>query len=260
MKKTIQYQNGRFLYYADFGARDGFPILIQHGMIASIQDEHLFQHLVANGARPISIARPGYGESSPYEMINVAEWGAIVSVLVDQLQLRQFDVFGISSGAPYSYAIGYALPERVRSIFILSGIPALFDEKVQSFWPYPVTKDATVAEMQKLARELWFSNLTAQDLEKDDIKDSMANDCFGPALDLKIRGMDWGFPMADVRSKVYMRHSQTDNLRAAELTASMLPDCQLEVRQNDPHFSQAVLDDFIDTVIVKNGLKPSAAP
>ncbi len=260
MKKTFPYQNERFLSYADFGAQDGFPILIQHGMIASIQDEHLFRRLVERGARPISIARPGYGESSPYEMANVAEWGEIVSALVDQLELRQFDIFGISSGAPYSYAIGRALPKRVRSIFILSGIPALFDEKVQSFWPYPVTKRATVAEMQKLARELWFSNLTAQDLEKDEIKDSMAHDCFGPALDLKIRGVDWGFLMSDVRPKVTMRHSQTDNLTAAELTASMLPDCQLEVRQNDPHFSQAVLDDFIDSVIVKNSLKPSSAP
>ncbi len=260
MRKIIHYKNGLSLSYSDFGSPAGFPILIQHGMIASINDQHLFHRLVENGGRVISIARPGYGASSPYEMRNVSEWGEIVSVLADDLQLAQFDVFGISSGAPYSYAIGGALPERVRAIFILSGIPALFDEKVQSFWPYPVTKGATIAEMQNLARELWFSHLTEEDLEKDDIKDSLANNCFGPALDLKIRGMDWGFPLSSVKARVFMRHSKTDNLPVAELTASMLPHCQLEIRPHDPHFSQEVVDDFIDSVIVVNGLKPSSAP
>src|SRR5512135_3559319 len=105
MKKTVPYKNGNILSYVAFGNPDGFPILIQHGLIASINDQHLFQRLSQTGARLISIARPGYGLSSPYEMRNVAEWGEIVSVLVDELRLVHFDVFGISSGAPYSYAI-----------------------------------------------------------------------------------------------------------------------------------------------------------
>ncbi len=249
--KTLAFHKSEIISYADYGNPTGFPILIQHGMIASIGDRLLFQCLVNGGLRVISPARPGYGGSSPYEMKNVGEWGEIVAGLVDALGLAQFDVFGISSGAPYAYAIGYALPDRVRNVFILSGIPALFDEKVQSFWPYPVTQNATIAEMQKLARELWFSHLTAEDLEHGDIKDSLANNCFGPALDLKIRGMDWGFRLSEVKVGVFMRHSRTDNLPTAELTASMLPDCRLEIRENDPHFSPAILDDFISSCILR---------
>ncbi len=249
MKKTTLYKNGHCLSYADYGNPAGFPILIQHGLIASIKDEHLFQRLADTGARLISPARPGYGESSPYEMKNVREWGEIVSGLADELGLSKFDVFGISSGAPYSYAIGHVLPNRVRNIFILSGIPALFDEKVQSFWPYPITRNATLAEMQKLARELFFSQVTEEDLKKDDVRESMMYDCFGIGLDLKIRGVDWGFQLSEVRSKVYMRHSKTDNLAAAEITAKLLPSCRLEIRENDPHFSQEVLDDFILTAM-----------
>jgi hypothetical protein len=38
-------------------------------------------------------------------------------------------------------------------------------------------------------------------------------------------------------------------LVTAQMTAEMLPDCRLEIRENDEHFSQEVLDDFIDTVM-----------
>ncbi len=249
MKKTVLYKNGNSLSYADTGDPNGFPILIQHGLIASINDQHIFDRLIETGARLISAARPGYGDSSPYEMQNVAEWGEIVSVLVDELGLSRFDVFGISSGAPYSYAIGYQFPERVRNLFILSGIPALYDDHVASCWPYPVNRNASTAEMQALAFELFFSHMTKEDLEKDDIKDSMGNNCFGIGLDLKIRAMDWGFKLSQVKPRVTMRHSKTDNVETAVRTAKLLPDCRLELRENDPHFSQEVLDDFIRTVM-----------
>ncbi len=135
MKKTGLYKNEYALSYTDTGSKNGFPILIQHGLIASIEDYDLFESLISLGTRLISIARPGYGESAPYNMKNIAEWGEIVSELVDQLRLSQFDVLGMSSGAPYSYSIGYALPDKARNIFIFSGIPALYDESVVSYWP-----------------------------------------------------------------------------------------------------------------------------
>ena len=250
MKRTIQYHDGQTLSYADSGDPAGFPILIQHGMIASINDQHIFQRLLDAGARLISPARPGYGESTPYEMRNIGEWGQIVAVLVDQLGLAQFDVFGISSGAPYSYAVAHALPERARRVFILSGIPALYDACVQSCWPYPVDQHATLPEMQALAFDLFFTNLSCEDRGRDDIRDSLMHNCFGIGQDLRIRGLDWGFQLSEVHTPVIMRHSRTDHFEAAELTASLLPNCRLEARENDEHFSQRVLDDFIGEVMV----------
>jgi pimeloyl-ACP methyl ester carboxylesterase len=251
--KTVRYHDGNVLAYTDYGDQNGYPVLIQHGLIASIDDRHLFQRLVDAGARLISIARPGYGDSSPYVLPNIAAWGEMVSILVDELGLAQFDVLGISSGAPYSYAIGYRFPDRVRNLFILSGTPALYDETVLSCWPYPVNKQASIAELQTLAYELFFAHLSKEDLEQDDVKASMTNHCFGIAQDLKIRCADWGFTLPDVTARVYMRHSKADTsvpFATAELTARLLPDCQFEARENDAHFSQDVLDDFISTVMV----------
>jgi pimeloyl-ACP methyl ester carboxylesterase len=248
MKKIALYKNGNCLSYAEYGDPDGRPILIQHGMIASICEQHLFKRLIDQGARVICLARPGYGESSPYGLKNIGEWGEIAAVLVDALGLAQFDMLGISSGAPYSYAVGYALPEQVRNLYILSGTPALYDENVLSHWPYPVQKNASIAEMQKLAYDLFFAHLSPDDLDNEAVKDSMQNNCFGIALDLKIRCMDWGFRLQDVKPKVTMRHSRADNavpLITAEITSKLLPNCRLEIRENDVHFSQEVLEEFL---------------
>ena len=125
---------------------DQAALLIHHGLIASITDVHLFHRLIQSGNHLISLARPGYGESSPYLMRNIAEWGDIVSVLVEELNLSQFDILGMFSGAPYSHAVGYPLPDKVRHIFIFSGIPALYDKSILAFWPYPVTKNAGLPE------------------------------------------------------------------------------------------------------------------
>jgi pimeloyl-ACP methyl ester carboxylesterase len=168
------------------------------------------------------------------------------------LKVTQFDVLGISSGAPYSYAIGYKFPDRVRNIYILSGIPALYDEDVQAYWPYALNKNATMAELEELARELFFSNLSEEALKRNDIHDSMMNNCFGLAQDLKLRGLDWGFSLSDVAAPVYMQHSRLDEgvpFETAVMTSKLLPRCKLEVKEKGEHFSSAVLDDFIETVI-----------
>ena len=249
---TIQYHNEYTLSYADYGNPQGYPILIQHGLIASIKGSGLFERLIALGTRLICIARPGYGESSPYPMRNIAEWGGIVSTLVDELGLSQFDVLGMSSGAPYSYSIGHKFPGRARNIFIFSGTPALYDEEILSLWPYPVNKAAGIAELQKLAHELFFSHSSPEDLAKDDVRDSLANDCFGMALDFKIRCLDWGFHLRDVKQNVFMRHSKYDDsvpVITAEMTSRLLPNCRLEIKESDVHFSSDTLDDFINTVM-----------
>lgn len=255
MIQTVEYRNKYLLSYSECGDKSGYPILVQHGMIASIHDYHLFGRLIEAETRLICIARPGYGESSPYQMSHLAEWGELIAVLVDELQLPQFDILGMSSGAPYSYAIGYTLPKQVRNTFIFSGTPALYDEHVLALWPYPVNKQASLRELEQVAKELFFSNLAPDDLLRDDIRDSMRNDCFGIAQDLKLRCLDWGFDLSEVQATVYMQHSKTDEqipFNTAEITAHMLPKCQLDIRASGGHFSNELLDAFIETTMVKH--------
>jgi len=252
MEHLIDYKDGNQLAYFEFGNRDGFPVLIQHGLIAAISETALFTKLLELNLRLISMARPGYGRSSPKLMNNIGEWGEIIQYLVDHLQLSEFDIFGISSGAPYSYAIGHHFPGQARNIFILSGIPALYDERIQGFWLFPINKNASMEELEKLAFDLFFANLANDDLARDDIRDSMMNQCFGIGQDFKLRCLDWGFQLAEVTQAVHMRHSCIDEsvpYSAAQKTADLLPNCTFESRKADPHFSREVLDDFIMTVM-----------
>jgi len=244
----VRYKGRELLSYAEYGDRHGYPVLVQHGMVASIRDGDLFGLLTKAGVHLVAVARPGYGASSPYVMENLAEWGDLVAVLVAALELAQFDVLGISSGAPYSYAIGYRLPDKVRNIFILSGTPALYDDRILACWPYPVKRDAAIPELQSLARELFFSHLSKDDLSRHDIRDSMRNDCFGIAQDLRLRSLDWGFRLADVQAQVHMQHSRLDDqvpFITAEKTSRLLPNCQFEAKESGEHFSSQVLDDFV---------------
>jgi pimeloyl-ACP methyl ester carboxylesterase len=255
MENVIEYNDGNQLAYFEFGNREGFPVLIQHGLIAAISETALFTRLIELNLRLISIARPGYGRSSPKVMNNIGEWGEITQVLVNHLKLSEFDIFGISSGAPYSYAIGYHFPDRARNIFILSGTPALYDERIQALWPFPINTQASLEELEKLAFDLFFANLADDDFTRNEIRDSMMNHCFGIAQDFKLRCLDWGFRLAQVSQSVYMRHSRTDEsvpYLTAQKTADLLPKCIFESRQNDPHFSPAVLDDFMITFMQPN--------
>ena len=253
MPILLNYPPDQSLSYAEYGDSSGFPILVQHGLIASIDEGAIFDRLIRLGARLICIARPGYGESSPHEMRNLGEWGEIVAALVANHQLPQFDVLAMSSGAPYAYAIAAKLPQRVRNIYVFSGIPALYDQRILAHWPFPVQKDATISEMQTLAYDLFFANLSLQDRSGAAVRDSMRNDCFGLAQDFKLRCLDWGFSLRDVTSPVFMRHSRRDPsvpFVAAQMTAALLPNCVFDPQDSDVHFSQETLDEFFAQTIV----------
>ena len=259
MKQIAYYKNANSLSYAEYGDKNGFPILVQHGLIASIDNSCLFKSLIDLGTRLICIARPGYGESSPYVMRDLAEWAEIVAVLIEELKLSRFDILAMSSGAPYSYSIGYMFPGKARNIFVFSGTPALFDDEVLSFWPYPVNKAASIPEMEKLAYDLFFSYLSEEDLSNPDVRDSMMNNCFGIAQDFRLRVRDWGFRLSEVKANVYMRHSKADPavpFVTAELTSKMLTNCAFDIRENDDHFSGELLDDFIRTVMASHYANP----
>jgi pimeloyl-ACP methyl ester carboxylesterase len=254
MKQKITVKNGVSLSYAEYGDQNGYPILIQHGLIASIDDYALFDRLIRLKTRLICIARPGYGESTPYILSSLAEWAGMVLPLIMKLRLTQFDVLAMSSGAPYGYSIGCGFPDNVRNIYIFSGTPALYDEIVRSEWPYDLTHNQDMDALKKLARELFFSHLTEADLLKNDVRDSLMHDGFGVAQDFKLRALDWGFKLSDLKGKVLMRHSKCDDsipFQTAVRTAELIPNCELELTETGPHFSKEALDDFIERTMVR---------
>jgi pimeloyl-ACP methyl ester carboxylesterase len=255
MIQTLEYADGQYLAYAEYGQPAGFPLLVQHGMIASIEDAELFEVLLDKKVRLVCPARPGYGESTPYALASLAHWGELVGYLVRELGLFRFDLLGMSSGAPYSYAVARRFPHLVRHVYIFSGTPALYDAAVQAAWPYPSTANQSLEALQDLAHELFFKDLRPEALAQPDIRDSLHNRGFGVAQDLKLRFVDWGFSLSDVKQKVFMQHSQADDsvpFRTALRTAELLPNCDLELLESGPHFSPQALRYFLENTLLSN--------
>jgi pimeloyl-ACP methyl ester carboxylesterase len=255
MIQTLEYADGQWLAYAEYGDTSGFPLLIQHGLIASIEDSHLFQVLLDKKLRLVCAARPGYGASSPYSLENLAEWGELAGCLLRELKIFRFDLLGMSSGAPYAYAIARRFPHLARHVYIFGGTPALYDAAVQAAWPYPSTAGQSLEELQDLAQELFFKDLSPEALAQPDIRDSLRNRGFGVAQDLKLRFADWGFTLAEVKQKVFMQHSKADDsvpFQTALRTADLLPNCELELLESGPHFSPEALSYFLDNTVLSN--------
>ena len=206
-------------------------------------------------ARIICVARPGYGESTPYVLKNLLEYGEIISKLIIDLGIEKFDVFGSSAGSLYCYAIAKACSKKTRNVYIYSGTPALYDTEVQKNWHYPISKDLTVEESQKLAFEVFFSHFSEEEKKQNYVKDSIVNNCFGEGQNLRLRFKDWGFNLSEIKSKVYIQHSKKDSAlpyTMAVRTAKLLHNCELDLLEEGGHFTDEGYVSFIKNIIIRN--------
>jgi len=254
MIKKFCFDGKNVLAYNDFGNKDGFPVIVQHGTMASINDIDSLTDL-GKVARVICIARPGYGESSPYVLRNLLEYGVIVAKLVEELDIKNFDVLGSSAGAIYCYAVAKACYDKTRNIYIYSGTPALYDAEIQKNWPFPISAEITVEDSQKIAFEVFFKHFSEEEKKQNFVKDSMANNCFGEGQNLRIRFKNWGFTLSDIKAKVFMQHSKKDEVLSyimAERTAKLLCDCELELLEEGGHFTVEGYESFIQNTVIKN--------
>jgi pimeloyl-ACP methyl ester carboxylesterase len=115
---TVQ---GRRLCYAEFGARDGFPVLALHGTPGS-RLKFSIAHAEAKRLklRIISLDRWGYGESTPHPNPSLVGFAEDIEQLLDRLSIRRFGLMGLSGGAPYAVAAAAAAKDRVSKLALIS--------------------------------------------------------------------------------------------------------------------------------------------
>jgi pimeloyl-ACP methyl ester carboxylesterase len=119
----ITLPDGRTLCYADLGDADGAPVLMMHGTPGyRLNWKALPEYPFLPGVRLIAPDRPGYGLSSPRPGATYADWPADVAALADALHLDRFAVLGGSGGGPPALACGWAMPERVERIALVSSV------------------------------------------------------------------------------------------------------------------------------------------
>lgn len=231
------------------GRADGRPILLQHGLMGVGRFEQAWVQLADSlGFEWIAIDRPGYGGTPPMPMDRVADWPAMVAPLMDVLGIRgRFDVVGISAGAPYSYALAAAWPDRVVKVGILSGVPFVNVPEVMAAYSadeqraYASYATQTHAETRKVFDEA-FRNLPESARQNDDVLTAMAAldayDFAGPVREARLQALDWGFDRSAIHRPVHIWHSKEDDMvpfEAARRSAEGLPGATFSIQVQPSH-------------------------
>src|SRR2546423_11449300 len=120
----VPLPEGRQLAFAEYGDPTGYPVVFCHGWPSSCTMGEL-THAAARelGVRIISPDRPGISGSGPPGEPTLLDWPPVLEQLVNTLGLTDFRMFGISGGAPYTFAGAWAMPSRVLAVAVLSGGP-----------------------------------------------------------------------------------------------------------------------------------------
>jgi pimeloyl-ACP methyl ester carboxylesterase len=127
MAAVFHLSDGRALGYAEWGPRNGFPVLGFHGTSLS-RLAHLGEDAPrAAGVRLILVDRPGYGLSDVQAGRTLLDWAGDVAELADGLEIDRFAVFGMSGGGPHAAACSYALPDRVSALGLVSSPAPVWD-------------------------------------------------------------------------------------------------------------------------------------
>jgi pimeloyl-ACP methyl ester carboxylesterase len=271
-EKRLTLKNGNVLAFQEYGDPNGVPIIFCHGWPSSRTMAELTDKAAREvGVRIISPDRPGISRSAFQAERKLADWPPIVRQLADSLGLDRFRVLGISGGAPYAFATGWALPERTRAIAVVSGAPPIVDlshhrDLLRLYrWmlalrrSHPNFLRAGFRVTQWIARvrppvrlrPLLLKLVPPADAEA--LRDSAAFEaCFesqrrawrgsleGVMADADIYAQAWGFQLEEVDLPVRLWHGKQDrafSFRLAEEAAKRLPNCRARIVDDAGHFS-----------------------
>lgn len=119
--ETVRLGDGRTIGYADWGDRDGLPVLHLHGTPGSrLTYDYTDAPARARGVRVIAPDRPGIGLSSPKPGYSLEDVADDLAALTDALELERFAVMAWSGGGPYALAAAAALGDRISALAMVA--------------------------------------------------------------------------------------------------------------------------------------------
>lgn len=268
-EQYISLKDNRKLGFAEYGNREGYPIVYCHGSQSSRLEMHydpLFA--VENDLRIITIDRPGHGISDFNPQGSILSFAEDVKQLLDSLEINQFSVVGMSAGSPFALGITYLFPESVHKTSIISGFIPYTKESAKY-----LSKEVKV--MLNLAKSLPFLlkillKIQAKQISKKPekalqaflkvmsepdqkvlknesvmlviekmFKESFRNGSEGVAYEIsKLLVNDWGFKLDEIKGSVVFWHGKKDNnvpYKWAELMQRKLQNATLNLCSEEGH-------------------------
>jgi pimeloyl-ACP methyl ester carboxylesterase len=278
--RTVTLPGGRRLGYAEWGDPAGWPVLYFHGTPSSrLGLEWAEAAAIAQGARVLSLDRPGHGLSSPAPRRTLLDWSRDVDAFADALGLDRFAVSGWSGGGPYVLACAFGMPKRLTGAAVLSGCGPLENRasrrvssdldrtmlalsKRMPLAARAMLKPAVVAARRtpKLAVKSIEQDLSPRDIEtfrrlNPDPRPAMTffleafrTGTAGVIDDYRVLGSPWGFAPEEISMPVHFWHGDEDRMVAiseARAVADRMPDAHFTVVPGAGHL---MLMDHLDDV------------
>jgi pimeloyl-ACP methyl ester carboxylesterase len=147
--RLVRTTNGRNVGVYEYGDPNGSPVFALHGTPASGAGfDWTDAPARERGLRVIAPDRPGVGQSDPFPMESVSDYGEELRALADALGVEKFALLGYSGGGPYALAVAHEMPERVTIAEIVAGAGEI------GAW-------ATLADLARSDRQLTWLSLHA---------------------------------------------------------------------------------------------------
>ncbi|AKT42870.1 alpha/beta hydrolase [Chondromyces crocatus] len=247
-RTTLELSGGGRIGFARYGRPGRRKLLLHHGLLGNAElPPEWEQRAAVSEVDLVAVERPGYGLSTPAPLSSVAGWVDHVTPLLQHLGWDTFDVAGISAGAPYAYALAAKLPERVRAVWILSGVPFLGAAGVLERYPEASQhayafyregpEDGVRAQMEGFLSML-PEEVQAHPILGRAVEEVKAHAFSGPTREARLQILPWGFGPEDVRQKVTLWHAREDDMvpfPAIELSAGFLPASELILQVEPEH-------------------------
>lgn len=251
---------------AEYGAADGAPVIVFHGLPGSRRQRHPDDAIARElGARLLHFDRPGFGRSTPVKRRTVAGFAADLCAACDALGIRQVRLAAVSGGAPYALAFAAAAPARVLKAAIVSGLgppgsmPAaelrirnrlgllLAPRAAWLLRPFAWGMASLGAEeyLHGVAQALNATDralLARPDVRAmfaEDLAEAFAQSSGAFVDDLALVAADWNFDLSAVRAPLRLWHGSEDlavPAAAARAIAARVPHAQLSLQAGEGHF------------------------
>ena len=273
--QTVTLRDGRRLGFAEFGAKNAYPVFYFHGWPGSRLEAGFFD---VPGTRLIGVDRPGYGLSDPQPNRKLADWPRDVEQLADQLGLDKFAVIGMSGGGPYAMACAYFLKDRLTKVAIIAGLgppeaPGMSRNRVGLLLDVgnrPLTSAVLGTLMRALIRnpvaDQHFHRIRARvpagsrdaiamtpeflQMLLSSFREGLRASAKGPTSDARIYGEPWPFTLADIKVPVTIWHGTGDiqvPVSIGRHYAKFIPNARATFPEDEGHVS--IITNYFEAII-----------
>lgn len=260
----------RVVGFADYGPRDGVPVLWCHGGPGSrLEPAPLVDAATDAGLRLIGIDRPGYGMSTPMPGRTIVGWVSDALAVAGVLEIEHFAAAGDSTGGAYALALAVRAPERVLGVLACCAITDMQCDDCRAtmsplhahaVWDAPDRAAAVAAALEahgengsrmvEMAAQLPLSDAALfadpawlASMRAEAVPAMFAFGLEGYADDRIADKRGWvDFDVSTIRCPVIVLHGSEDVIcdpRQAHHTAELVPGAELRIVNGLGHFSIA---------------------